>query len=231
MVLLVIYGIYSRRGAGSDVQRDRRRPVHPALLPAFGARRASSPIRRDKARIIRIVKTAEILIMLVRRGGIAAPQSIPLMLLALFAMGVHSTFFGPIKYAILPQHLHDDEVLGGTGLVEAGTYIAILGGTLLGGVLVDARCGRRLSCRLGRGRRAAGRAGRTHRSAAWCPPRRPTPERRAPDGLAHRPRLDRAGQRHAAHPRGCSWRSSRSVSSGRWARCWPRSSRRWSRMR
>ncbi len=54
-------------------------------------------------------------------------------MLALFAMGVHSTFFGPIKYAILPQHLHDDEVLAGTGLVEAGTYIAILFGTILAG--------------------------------------------------------------------------------------------------
>jgi MFS family permease len=51
-------------------------------------------------------------------------------------MGVHSTFFGPIKYAILPQHLEKNEVLGGTGLVEAGTYIAILGGTILGGLLV-----------------------------------------------------------------------------------------------
>jgi MFS family permease len=50
-------------------------------------------------------------------------------------MGVHSTFFGPIKYAILPQHLRHDEVLGGTGLVEAGTYLAILGGTILAGVL------------------------------------------------------------------------------------------------
>ena len=54
-------------------------------------------------------------------------------LLALLAMGVHSTFFGPIKYAILPQHLHEDEVLAGTGLVEAGTYIAILAGTILAG--------------------------------------------------------------------------------------------------
>jgi MFS family permease len=55
------------------------------------------------------------------------------MLLALFAMGVHSTFFGPIKYAILPQHLHKDEVLAGTGLVEAGTYVAVLAGTILAG--------------------------------------------------------------------------------------------------
>jgi predicted MFS family arabinose efflux permease len=48
---------------------------------------------------------------------------------------VHSTFFGPIKYAILPQHLQQDEVLGGTGLVEAGTYIAILAGTILAGYI------------------------------------------------------------------------------------------------
>jgi len=63
--------------------------------------------------------------------------NIPLMLAAVGLMGVHSTFFGPIKYAILPQHLRHDEVLGGTGLVEAGTYIAILGGTILAGVLAS----------------------------------------------------------------------------------------------
>src|SRR3546814_11523978 len=60
---------------------------------------------------------------------------VALMLLALFSMGMHSTFFGPIKYAILPQHLQDDEVLLGTGWVEAGTYIAILGGTIAGGLI------------------------------------------------------------------------------------------------
>jgi MFS family permease len=66
--------------------------------------------------------------------GIAVETvAIPLMLAALFAMGVHSTFFGPIKYAILPQHLRPGEVLAGTGLVEAGTYIAILAGTILAG--------------------------------------------------------------------------------------------------
>src|SRR4051812_49779559 len=59
--------------------------------------------------------------------------NIPLMLAAVGAMGIHSTFFGPIKYAILPQHLHKDEVLAGTGLVEAGTYVAILPGTILAG--------------------------------------------------------------------------------------------------
>ncbi len=88
----------------------------------------------DKARIARFVKSAEIFIMLVGGAGIYF-HNIPLMLAALFAMGVHSSFFGPIKYAILPQHLHKDEVLAGTGLVEAGTYMAILAGTILGGLL------------------------------------------------------------------------------------------------
>jgi MFS family permease len=88
----------------------------------------------DKSRLIRIIKFAEIGIMILGGAGIML-ANIPLMLAAVFAMGVHSTFFGPIKYAILPQHLRKDEVLGGTGLVEAGTYIAILGGTILAGML------------------------------------------------------------------------------------------------
>jgi len=87
----------------------------------------------DKTRMIRIIKSAEILIMVVGGAGIWL-HNVPLMLLALFSMGMHSTFFGPIKYAILPQHLEEDEVLAGTGWVEAGTYIAILGGTIVGGL-------------------------------------------------------------------------------------------------
>ncbi len=97
---------------------------------------------RDKARIIRIVKACEIAIMLfggvgllLAWQGMAMPVASVLMMGGILAMGVHSTFFGPIKYAILPQHLHEDEVLGGTGLVEAGTYIAILAGTVLAGLI------------------------------------------------------------------------------------------------
>jgi Na+/melibiose symporter-like transporter len=95
---------------------------------------------RDKAKIIRIVKAAEIVIMLFGSAafllaGAHQDIAVGMMLAGVFAMGVHSTFFGPIKYAILPQHLHADEVLGGTGLVEAATYIAILGGTIVAGLL------------------------------------------------------------------------------------------------
>jgi MFS family permease len=110
------------------------------LLSALSGQLADA---RDKARMIRIIKFCEIWIMAVGAIGLllawkgiaTGALAIPLMLLALFAMGIHSTFFGPIKYAILPQHLHSDEVLGGTGLVEAGTYVAILAGTLIAGII------------------------------------------------------------------------------------------------
>ncbi len=103
------------------------------LLSALSGQLADT---RDKAKIVRVVKTAEIFIMVFGAIGLLLP-SIPLMLGAVLAMGVHSTFFGPFKYAILPQHLEPDEVLGGTGLVEAGTYIAILAGTIAAGFITN----------------------------------------------------------------------------------------------
>ncbi len=131
MVMLVIYSIYddaTREAQFSTIAQGLF--ILPFfLLSAISGQLADS---RDKAGLIRIIKTAEIIIMLFGGAGLVL-HNIPLMLAALFAMGVHSTFFGPIKYAILPQHLHEDDVLGGTGLVEAGTYIAILLGTICGG--------------------------------------------------------------------------------------------------
>ena len=90
--------------------------------------------RIDKARLARVVKMAEFGIMLVGGAGLLA-QSVPLLFIALFAMGAHSTFFGPIKYSILPQHLKDGELLAGTGMVEAGTFISILLGQIAGGLM------------------------------------------------------------------------------------------------
>jgi len=134
MVMLVIYGIY--RDANQEAAFSA---IAGALfiLPFFLLSALSGQLAdaMDKAKIVRVVKSAEIGIMIFGAAGLLL-HSVPLMLVALTAMGVHSTFFGPIKYAILPQHLTKDEVLGGTGLVEAGTYIAILGGTILGGILV-----------------------------------------------------------------------------------------------
>ncbi|WP_183111786.1 acyl-[ACP]--phospholipid O-acyltransferase [Sphingomonas sp. So64.6b] len=88
----------------------------------------------DKAWLVRAVKLAEIGIMALSLAGFWF-QSVPVLLTCLFLMGVHSTIFGPVKYSILPQHLGPNEVMGGTGLIEAGTFLAILAGQLLGGVI------------------------------------------------------------------------------------------------
>ena len=142
MVLFVVYSVYNSEEAEAQFSA-----IASALfiLPFFLLSAMSGQLAdmRDKAMIIRIVKLAEIGIMAVGATGLVMAWqgllteavAIPLMLAALFAMGVHSTFFGPIKYAILPQHLKKEEVLAGTGLVEAGTYIAILAGTILAGYI------------------------------------------------------------------------------------------------
>lgn len=89
----------------------------------------------EKSALIRRIKLAEIGIMLV---GVVAfyLNSMPLLIGVLFLMGTQSTFFGPIKYGILPQHLEESELTGGNGLVELGTFLAILAGTIVGTQLI-----------------------------------------------------------------------------------------------
>lgn len=90
----------------------------------------------NKDALMRALKLAEVVIMLVGAAGFLL-GSLPLLFLALFAMGTHSALFGPVKYSILPQHLRDDELVGGNALVEMGTFLAILAGTIGAGVLMS----------------------------------------------------------------------------------------------
>lgn len=145
MVLLIIYGIYQDPTAEATLSAVAGGLfILPFFL--FSAFAGSLADAEDKALLIRRIKTAEIIIMSVGAAGIYF-QSVPLMLATLAATGMQSSFFGPIKYAIIPQHLEPDEVLGGTGVVQAGTYVAILGGTLLGGALVVADAAGALAAR------------------------------------------------------------------------------------
>ncbi|MXO96036.1 MULTISPECIES: MFS transporter [Qipengyuania] len=148
MVLFVVYQIYNSEEAEGQFSAIASGLF---ILPFFilSALAGQLADMRDKAAIIRKVKFCEIILMLIGASGlylawkgydlpvslfgIETTLPIVLMLFALFLTGVQSTFLGPIKYAILPQHLKKDEVLAGTGLVEAGTYIAILAGTILAG--------------------------------------------------------------------------------------------------
>ena len=90
-----------------------------------------------KDKLIRMIKVLEIAIMVVGAVGFLFDH-LSLMLAALFAMGTHSALFGPVKYSILPQHLHENELVGGNGLVEMGTFLAILAGTIGAGIMMSA---------------------------------------------------------------------------------------------
>ena len=109
------------------------------ILPffLFSAQAGQLADKLERSRIIRLVKLAEIGIMLIALVGFLQ-HSLTLLLAALFLMGLHSTVFGPVKYAILPQHLHEHELVGGNAWVESGTFLAILLGTIAGGLLVAA---------------------------------------------------------------------------------------------
>ncbi|SDM68164.1 1-acyl-sn-glycerol-3-phosphate acyltransferases [Oryzisolibacter propanilivorax] len=89
----------------------------------------------EKTRIIRFVKNLEIAIMAVAAAGFVA-ESAAVLLACVFLMGLHSTLFGPVKFAYLPQALSERELTGGNGMVEMGTFVAILLGNVAGGLLV-----------------------------------------------------------------------------------------------
>lgn len=112
------------------------------ILPffLFSAQAGILADRLEKTKLIRYVKIAEVLIMLIAGVGLLT-HSTPLLLTSVFLMGIHSTFFGPVKFSILPQHLDSDEIVGGNALIEAGTFLAVLLGTIMGGVLIEASSG------------------------------------------------------------------------------------------
>ncbi len=91
--------------------------------------------KHDKAQIMRNIKVLEVAIMGLAAWGFWAHQ-VPTLLLCVLLMGVHSTLFGPVKYAYLPQHLSPQELTGGNGMVEMGTFVAILLGNVGGGLLM-----------------------------------------------------------------------------------------------
>lgn len=134
LLFLANFGIYAADPGKSEMLAVVSTGLFILPYFLFSALAGQIADRVDKARIVRWVKAAEVAIMLVGLAGFWL-QSIPVLLFSLFCMGVHSTVFGPVKYSILPQHLHRNEIMGGTGLIEGGTFLAILGGQLLAGVI------------------------------------------------------------------------------------------------
>lgn len=101
----------------------------------FSATAGQLADRFDKAQLTRWLKRTELAVMSLAVLGFAL-GSVPLLFASLFAMGAQSAFFGPVKYAILPQHLPEEELVRANGLIEMGTFVAILAGTLVGALVV-----------------------------------------------------------------------------------------------
>lgn len=107
------------------------------ILPffLFSATAGQIADKYERSKLTQIIKLVEIVLMLACAICFYM-QSVEGLLILLFFMGLQSTFFGPIKYSLLPEHLHKDELLAGNGLIEIGTFLAILLGTLFGGLVV-----------------------------------------------------------------------------------------------
>jgi acyl-[acyl-carrier-protein]-phospholipid O-acyltransferase/long-chain-fatty-acid--[acyl-carrier-protein] ligase len=107
------------------------------ILPffLFSALAGQLADKYEKSKLVQIIKIAEILIMVFSCIGFYF-ENIRLLLALIFLMGVHSTFFGPIKYSLLPEHLKDNELVSGNALIEGGTFLAILLGTIIGGITI-----------------------------------------------------------------------------------------------
>jgi 1-acyl-sn-glycerol-3-phosphate acyltransferase len=112
--------------------------IVPFML--FSATAGQLADKYEKSRLIRWIKLFEIGIMVIGLVGFWQ-RSVLLLFIALALLGVHSTLFGPVKYAILPQTLTNEELVGGNGMVEMGTFIAILIGTIAGGLVVAVKPG------------------------------------------------------------------------------------------
>ncbi|MBQ7578014.1 MAG: MFS transporter [Synergistaceae bacterium] len=135
LMMLITYKL------GDETGLDPRILVNAAagifILPFFIFAPTASDLadRLDRSYLMRWVKVAEIIIM----GGAALGfilNNLWLLIIVLFMMGAQSAFFSPAKYSILPQHLSENELIAGNGLIQMGTYLAILTGTIAGGLLI-----------------------------------------------------------------------------------------------
>lgn len=139
LALMFVFGGLIAEGANAGIYVNLAAGllILPFLL--FSATAGSLADKVEKSRLIRWVKLGEIAVAVL--AGLALYfQNVPALLAVLFLLGTQSAFFGPLKYAILPQHLTTPELVGGNAVVQMGTFAAILAGTILGGV-IGARSG------------------------------------------------------------------------------------------
>lgn len=135
LVIFIAFTVAARTGADGSVLVILAGGIFILPFFLFSAVAGQMADKFEKARLIRLLKLAEVFIMLLGALGFVLGH-VSLLMVTLFLMGAQSAFFGPLKYGILPQHLATEELTGGNGLVQMATYLAILAGTMFGGLVV-----------------------------------------------------------------------------------------------
>lgn len=140
LVILITYVVAENAGLNAQIMVTAAAGIFILPFFLFSATAGQLADKYEKAYLIRIIKFVEILLMIGAAIGFYL-GNVWFLMTILFLMGTQSTFFGPIKYGILPEKIEEDELIGGNGLIEAGTFISILIGTLVGGLLILADSG------------------------------------------------------------------------------------------
>ena len=135
LMMLITYRIGDASGVDPRILVNAAAGVF--ILPFFIFAPTASDLadRYDRSTLMRWVKFAEIVVMSGAAFGFWLGNAW-LLMAVLFLMGAQSAFFSPAKYSILPQHLNEDELIAGNGLIQMGTYLAILTGTIAGGLMI-----------------------------------------------------------------------------------------------
>lgn len=135
LLIMLTYGALSAQGIESGLLVIAAAGVFILPFFLFSATAGQLADKYNKASIIRAVKIAECVLMLTAAYGFYT-ANVFILMTVLFLLGVHSAFFGPVKYSIVPQHVQPNDLVAANGLLEAGTFLAILAGTIVSGVLV-----------------------------------------------------------------------------------------------
>ena len=136
LVILLAYQTAAFTTMSSDVLQNVAQALFILPFFLFSATAGQLADKFEKSRLISVTVAIELAVMILGAAGFFL-HSLGLLLAALFLGGVQSALFGPVKYAILPQHLKESELIGGNGLVETGTSVAILLGMMLGGWMIS----------------------------------------------------------------------------------------------
>ena len=135
LLILITYRLAVKTGLDGRILVTAAAGIFILPFFLFSAVAGQLADRLEKSRLIAIIKFVEIVLMALAAIGYTS-GNVTVLMVVLFLMGAQSAFFGPLKYAILPDHLGENELIGGNALIEAGTFLAILLGTVFGGLLI-----------------------------------------------------------------------------------------------